>query len=170
MDFLLIYWFSIFSHFSLQLVPPQIGPTCHAYPKIGLTHQKFRTLPNNHYDLDSIVRFPFHRYSNHIHNNYQTREQSKFIQNNTTLVYYNHYSILQARYAYYCLQLQHIICYYLLICFTASDFDSHFTCAKNKNENIRIRICTEHQTIANEESNNLQTRIDMKCHVDKQCD
>ena len=133
------------------------GPTCHAQLKVGPTHQKFRNLSNNHYNLDPLVRFPFHGYSNHIHNHCfeQTREQMKLVQNNTTLIYYNRYSILQPRYAYYCLQLQHIICYSLLICFTASDMDSHFTCAKNKNEHIRIRIGTEHQTVANEGSNNL---------------
>ena len=53
----------------------------------------------------------------------------KLVQTNTALIYYNRYSILQPRYAYYCLQLQHIICYSLLIFFTASDMDSRFTLA-----------------------------------------
>ena len=41
--------------------------------------------------MDPLVRFPFHGYSNHLHNHgfEQTREQMKFVQNKTTLVYYN---------------------------------------------------------------------------------
>ena len=135
----IVYFFSIFSHFSLQRVP-LVMLSSKFVPHI----RHFEICHTTIITWTQLVRFPFHGYSNHIHNHCfeQTREQMKLVQNNTTLIYYNRYSILQPRYAYYCLQLQHIICYSLLICFTASDMDSHFTCAKNKNEHIRIRIGT----------------------------
>ena len=69
----------------------------------------------------------------------------KLVQNNTTLIYYNRYSILQPRNAYYCLQLQHIICYSLLICFTASDKDSHFTRIKHTNYYNKRSRCSRNR-------------------------